>query len=57
MPRRAAELLLSQPDEKVGGDLLRGRFWGSKGYDSIYLEDLSISHRGIGKQTKNYKLK
>lgn len=57
MPTRAAQLLLNESDSKVGGDLLRGRFWKTKGFDSIYITDLLIEHKGIGKQTKNYKLK
>ena len=57
MPIKAAKLLLNQPDDIVGGDLLRGRFWKTKGIESVYLMNLKIEHKGIGKQTKNYKLK
>jgi glycosyltransferase involved in cell wall biosynthesis len=56
MPRAAAKLLLYHSPKLIGGDLLRGRFWISKGFDMIYRTDLEIEHKGIGNQTKNYKL-
>ncbi len=56
IPIRAAEMLLNASEKEVGGDLLRGRFWIKNGYDIVYFTDLKISHRGIGKQTKNYRL-
>jgi glycosyltransferase involved in cell wall biosynthesis len=58
LSKKAAELLINCKNvELIGGDLLRGRYWLKHGIESVYLLDLSISHRGIGKQTKNYKLK
>ena len=58
MPKKVAEMMLKCQDKSlIGGDLLRGHFWIKKGISPIYLTDLKISHRGINKQTTNYKLK
>ena len=56
MPVKAAKMLLDCSDSKVGGDLLRGRMWIDKGYEPVYLMDHPIEHKGIGSQTKHYKL-
>jgi len=55
MPREAAKLLLTNKLER-NGDLFRGRFWISKGYDMIYMLDIQVDHEGIGNQTSNYTL-
>jgi len=58
LPIKVAKMLLNCKDDNlIGGDLLRGHFFINKGITVIYLTDLKISHRGIDKQTLNYKLK
>jgi len=58
LTKKVAQMILGCKDNNIiGGDLLRGHFWIRKGVSPIYLTDLKISHRGINKQTKNYKLK
>ncbi len=56
MSKHAALLLLKADENDVNGDLKRGMYWKKKGIDTAYLTDLKISHRGQGKQTKNYNL-
>ena len=58
LPVKAAKMLLDCKDNNlIGADLLRGHFFINKGITVVYLTDLKISHRGINKQTLNYKLK
>ena len=56
MSKLAAEILLKAPPSEVNGDLKRGDYWKKKGIDTVYLTDLKITHKGIGKQTKKYNL-
>jgi GT2 family glycosyltransferase len=58
LPKKVAEMMIDCKDNAlIGGDLLRGHFWIRNGISPIYLTDLKIGHMGIGKQTKNYKLR
>lgn len=58
LPEKAAQMLVKCTDiDKIGGDLLRGHYWINRGISPIYLTDLEIRHRGVEKQSENYKLR
>lgn len=58
IPKKVCQMMIDCKDNSlIGGDLLRGHFWLKKGISPIYMTDLKVGHMGIGKQTKNYKLK